>query len=360
VELTATVAKLRATIVPAEGSDSLPVFDVAGAHALYETLLGPAAAELAHLERLVVVPSEPLSILPLGVLVTADTAPVKDGDYRNVPFLVNKLALSYFPSAQNFVLLRSDAKPSSAANPYIGFGDFRPATASQLKASFPSAGCAGDLAALVDLPELPGTAREIQYIGGELFHAPAADLVLGQQFVKSRLAGADLSAYRIVHLATHALLPTDLSCRSEPTIIASTPPDAPDADGAFVGISEILSMKLDADLVVLSACNTGPNGKSTGDSLSGLARAFFFAGARGLLVTHWELEDRAGPLLAALTLNPSDNHADTAAALQTAQLSLMQDVSKRLGASGNFYTHPFIWAPFVLIGDGVRPVRPAA
>ena len=355
-ELAQDILALRKTITLAEGADSLPDFDVAGANQLYETLLGPGRTALDGLKRLVVVPNEPLTNLPLEVLVTEPGVKVARGDYGKVPFLVEKLALSYIPSAQNFVLLRSHSKPSAAAAPYIGFGDFRPASKRQLQASFPASDCAQDLAELEVLPPLPGTEKEIAYIGSSLFRAPARDLVMGGDFVRKRLAGADLSGFRVVHLATHALLPTDLTCRAEPTLVLSTPATEPNADGAFFGISDILSMKLDADLVVLSACNTGPNGQSTGDSLSGLARAFFFVGARGLLVTHWELEDHAGPLLAALTLDPRSG-TDSAVALRRAQLSLIHDIARK---SGVFFTHPYIWAPFVLIGDGIRAPAPAS
>ncbi|HUK58070.1 MAG TPA: CHAT domain-containing tetratricopeptide repeat protein [Stellaceae bacterium] len=356
-ELAKSVARLRATIVPGEvsGEDRLPEFDVGAAHALYEKLLGPIEKRLDALERLVIVPGGALSSLPLEVLVTSETQPVTDGNYKNVPFLIKKLAISYMPAPQTLVVLRGNTRPSSAPNPYIGFGDFRPATRAQIGASYPPSSCTRDFLSLVDLPPLPGTRREIDAVGRLVFHVPQNDMVLGPDFTKARLTGADLTKFRIVHLATHALLPSELRCRSEPLIALSADPAAKDASSAFLGLSEILTLKLDADLVLLSACNTaGPGAAGTGDALSGLAKAFFFAGARGLMVTHWELEDTAGPVLTALTLSPWGTARDSAADLRRAKLYMIVALGSKPGPSFAFFTHPFAWAPFVLIGDGIR------
>jgi CHAT domain-containing protein len=362
-ELSKRVAALRKTIELDEtvANPKLPTFDVDDAHNLYDLLLGPISADMKDLKRLVVVPSGALTALPLEVLVTEKTAPVTDGNYGTVPFLVEKLAVSYIPSAQNLVVLRQKAQGSSApAGSYIGFGDFRPATTAQLEASFPSERCKNDLLGLEQLPPLPGTEREVSFVGRTLFNAPPQDIVLGAAFTKERIKSTDLKQFRVVHFATHALLPTDLSCRSEPTIVVSPDPKSPNADSAFLGVDDILNLNLDADLVLLSACNTGPQGKDTGDSLSGLARSFFFAGARGLLATHWELSDASGPVLTALTLQLSDEAPDTADSLRQAKLNLIHEVARKYGEKGYFYTHPFAWAPFVLIGDGAQIKAPAS
>jgi CHAT domain-containing protein len=351
--LAQAVGNLRATIVPVEknGEATLPVFDVDAAHRLYETLLGAVTQRLDTLDRLVVVPSGALTSLPLEVLVTDATPPVTEGNYRNVPFLIKKLAINYVPAPQTLVVLRSHTKPSAAPEPYIGFGDFVPATRTQIAASYPPSRCTRDFLSLVDLEPLPGTKKEIDAVGNLVFHVPPQDIVLGADFTKKRLLGMDLTKYRIVHLATHALLPSELRCGSEPLIALSADPNAPDASSAFLGINEILSMKLDADLVLLSACNTA----GAGDSLSGLAKAFFFAGARGLMVTHWELEDTAGPVLTALTLTSWGKARDSVADLRRAKLYMILSLGAKPGPSFAFFTHPFAWAPFVLIGDGIRP-----
>jgi CHAT domain-containing protein len=360
--LATKIAALRKTIEPdpAVNGGALPAFDVAGAQDLYNLLLAPVAGEIDKLKRLVVVPSGPLAVLPFEVLVTGASAPVVDQNYADVPFLIQKLAVNYFPSPQNFVVLRNNVKPSSATQPYIGFGDFRPATTSQLKVSFPPDRCGGDLAEMEQLPLLPGTQREISFVGKRLFNVPDSDIVLGSAFTKQHVDDANLRQYQIVHLATHALLPNDLSCLQEPTIIVSADPKDATADSAFLKISEVQKLNLEgANLVILSACNTGNSGQAAGDSLSNLARSFFLAGARGLLVTHWELSDVAAPLLTALTLRAAGTSRDTADALREAKLALIHDAASKAGREGNFYTHPFTWGAFVLIGDGFRISSPA-
>ena len=358
-QLTQLVETLRQSIEI--GNDGkLPDFDLATAHRLYAALFSPVEDRLPALNHLVVVPSGPLTSIPLEVLVTADTKPVANGNYKDVPFLITRVALSYIPAPQTFVVLREHTKPSAGPEPYIGFGDFRPASQRQLAATFPPDRCGADYSALSGLPPLPGTRKEIITVGGQIFHAPARDLVLGADFTRAHLTSMDLTRYRVVHLATHAFLPSELNCRTEPLIAVSTNSAAANAADAFIGLSDILGMKLDADLVLLSACNTaGPAGANTGDRLSGLARAFFFAGARGLLVTHWSLDDTAGPLLTALTFTPSGAAPDTAEDLRQAKVTMIQKVGARPGAGSAFFTHPFAWAPFILVGDGLRPPAPA-
>ncbi|HVJ51629.1 MAG TPA: CHAT domain-containing protein [Aliidongia sp.] len=332
----------------------VPLYDLAEAHEFYTALLGPAEAALKDVGGLIIAPSGPLLSLPFEMLVTAETQPVKDDDYGAVPFLLRRWEVSYVPAVQTFVDLRHITEASAAKRPFLGFGDFRPANPKQLAASFPPDRCRQDLDGVESLGALPGTRDEILTVG-KLLGARPDEMVLGSDFTKAKLLGADLQDYRIVHLATHALLPTELHCRREPSILLSTASGAANADDAFLGANEVLKLRMDADLVVLSACNTaGPGGGSAGDSLSGLARAFFFAGTRGLLVTHWAVEDNSAKLVATRTLatmQPGTSRIDTAAALRTAKLSLLDGKS---GSFGKLFTHPFAWAPFVLIGDGVR------
>lgn len=351
------VGAIRKSIEPRfrDGKAELPVFDVEAAYGLYETLFGPIDKHLEGISRLVVALNGPISAMPLEILVTKKTPPVKDGDYRDVPFLLKRMAISYVPAPQTLVVLRQNAKPSAGTQPYIGFGDFVPATAEQIGVTFPPDRCAADYEALSNLPPLPDTRAEILNVGEKIFHAPREDLVLGADFTKARLLETNLTQYRVVHLATHAFLPTELHCRSEPMIALSASPGARNADDAFIGLSEVVSLRLDAELVVLSACNTaGPAEGETGDSLSGLTKAFFFAGARGVLVTHWSLESVSGQRLMTLTLSPKGRGHDSAEDLRQAKLEMLKEASGEPGGRGVFYSHPFFWAPFVLVGDGIR------
>jgi CHAT domain-containing protein len=160
---------------------------------------------------------------------------------------------------------------------------------------------------------------------------------------------AALKQYRVLHFSAHALLPTDLACESEPAIVTSAPPGAPDASGAVLTASDVSTLSLDADAVVLSACNSGGPGGTAGESLSGLARAFFYAGARSMLVTHWSVNDQAAALLVADTLRRLRAGGGIAEALRGAELAILDDAGKGLPAA---MQHPFYWAPFAVIGEG--------
>ena len=156
--------------------------------------------------------------------------------------------------------------------------------------------------------------------------------------------------YRILHFATHALLPAELRCENQPAIVTSDPLGARDASGALLTAGDVVGLDLDANLVILSACNSGGPGNTTsGDSLSGLARAFFFAGARSMLVTHWSINDQTSAFLVADTLSKLAGGENLAGALRAAQLGLIDRAGKGLPAE---LAHPFFWAPFALIGEG--------
>jgi CHAT domain-containing protein len=337
------------------GADvKIPAFDLAGANTLYTALLKPAEPLLKDTHDLVIAPSVPLLSLPFEMLVTAPGVSVASGDYSKVPFLIRRFEVSYVPAVQTFVDLRHIKSASHADRPFLGFGDFRPSTHAQLAVSFPPDRCKTDLEGVASLGPLPGTRDEILAVG-QLLGAHQDEIILGGDFTKSRFLSYDLRHYRVLHLATHALLPSELHCRTEPSILMSNPSDASDASGAFLGVDEVLKLQLDADLVVLSACNTaGPSGSGAAESLSGLARAFFFAGTRGLLVTHWSVEDNSAKLIVTHTMGSlsGDTHRiDTSTALRAAKLEMLDSDNARYG---KLFTHPFAWAPFVLIGDGAR------
>ncbi|MBV9152531.1 MAG: CHAT domain-containing protein, partial [Alphaproteobacteria bacterium] len=148
----------------------------------------------------------------------------------------------------------------------------------------------------------------------------------------------------------HAFLPDTLRCLNEPAITVSASPGAPNADGEFLRVSEIDNLKLNADLVALSACDTAGAG-GVGESLSGLARAVFRAGARGLLVTHWDVVTGSSVPLMIGTF--SGGNRDSAQALRAAQLRMIDSAGTSAQAPIEI-SHPNYWAAFVLIGDGIR------
>ncbi len=341
--MTKLVAAVRASIEPKAGG--LPAFDMADAAAIYGDTVGPFAKAMPGIHELVVAPSGPLLALPFALLPESGSA----NDLVNVHWLVRDTTLAYVPAAANFVSLRKIEGTSAAQNPWFGFGDFQPVTLAQARATYNAQTCKDSAAEFANLPSLPFAKLELQ-AAGAVFGATPADELLGPDFTVPNVEKANLKNYRILHFATHALLPTDLPCQSSPAIVTSAPPGATSAADALLDTSDVTNLKLDANLVVLSACNTG-GGAAGGEALSGLARSFFYAGARALMVTQWSVNDQVSAYLVADTLNRVHAGTDGGAAgsLRAAQLALIQGAGHGFPAN---IANPFFWAAFSVIGDG--------
>jgi CHAT domain-containing protein len=154
----------------------------------------------------------------------------------------------------------------------------------------------------------------------------------------------------VIYFATHALLPQPAACLPLPALITSL--GGGDSD-ALLDASEVLDLHLDADLVVLAACNTAgseqdPTGlQGGGEALGGLARAMIYAGARGLVVSHWAVDSDAASRLMIDLFN--SGAPDQAQGLMAAQRQVMSDPAT---------SHPYFWAPFTVVGDGARSLQP--
>jgi CHAT domain-containing protein len=333
----------------------LPPFDIADATQIYKLTLGGVAPQLDGVKAMVVAPSGPLLSLPFETMLTG---PADATHLAEAPWLARQFTLAHVPAPSNFVSLRKIAAGSRASKPWFGFGDFKPVTLAQAQRSFPGATCADSARLFAGLPLLPYASKELS-AARDLLGASPTDELLGQAFTAESVLKTPLKNYRILHFATHALLPTDLNCQTEPAIVTSDPPGAPDATGALLTASELVGLDLDADLVILSACNSGgPGGTTAGESLSGLARAFFYVGARSLLVTHWSVNDQVAAFLVADTLRRmKENPAlGVAGSLRDAQLAMLADAGKGLPPE---IAHPFFWAPFAVIGEGGERVMNA-
>jgi CHAT domain-containing protein len=362
-ELAQHVAALRRGLDPlaqqdAEGSAGshprlVGGFDLDRAHALYALVLGPVAATFAGKRHLIIVPTGPLTSLPLQVLLTEPPRDARSPQeaFRDQAWLIKSYALSVLPSVPALGALRAPPHRQPAAQPFFGIGDpvlegetspqQRGGVASTLPARFYRQALA-DVRAVRALSPLPETANELRQIARAL-GAPPQSVHLREAATETRVKTTALSEFRVLHFATHGLVAGDLSDLAEPALVLTPPAVASSADDGLLTASEVAALKLNADWVVLSACNTAAGSSEGAEALSGLARAFFYAGARALLVSHWPVDSNAAVELtthtfAALAGTPSLGRAG---ALRRSMLALI--------AAGRA---PGYWAPFVIVGEG--------
>ena len=386
------IHKLRESLEPqgAMVSDIAP-FDLTLAYDLYATLLKPVEAGWKSAKNLIVVTNGALGELPLSLLPTApsevdpNTGPPFSG-YRNVPWLARTHAVTIIPSASALVTLRRLPAGSPNRDKLIGFGDpyfnadeQAEAENEQSPAQVVSASADDgaiqiatrgiplklrssphvedvDKAELAMLPRLPDTREELVAMAHALDVDPAKALYLGKAANEQNVETLDLSHYRIVAFATHGLVPGDLDGLTQPALALTAPDIAGVPGNGLLTMEKILALKLDADWVVLSACNTAAGAGAGAEAASGLGSAFFYAGSRALLVTNWSVQSTSARELTTeiFRRQTSDLTLSRGEALRQAMMALL-DGPGAVDASGQTvytYGHPLFWAPYSVIGDG--------
>jgi CHAT domain-containing protein/tetratricopeptide (TPR) repeat protein len=354
-------------------------FDHARAHAVYKALFGQVE-DLIRDKHLLIVPSGALTQLPFQVLVTA---PSVNADHKSAAWLIREHALTVLPAVSSLKALRRVGKRSAATKPLIGFGNplldgpdstyAEYARRARDKQSCPKtiwqrvtgffrirsgvrpmelrSGLA-DPSKLRVLAPLPETADELCAVARDL-GADVSEIRLGahatEHEVKTLSRSGELAQYRIAHFATHGAMAGELDGASEPGLIFTPPPHASEDDDGYLSASEIAGLRLDADWVILSACNTAAGAATDAQALSGLARAFIYAQARALLVSHWAVDSNATVKLitAAMREIGRDRTVGRAEALRRAMLAMTDKGTAH-------EAHPAYWAPFIVVGEGGR------
>jgi CHAT domain-containing protein len=326
-----------------------PPFDTAAAYYLYQNLILPFESDLNGIRKIIAVVDGAMQNLPLSVLLVSPAAsPESSANFQQLDFLALHYALSVVPSVSSFQALRSVVKPSESKEPFVGFGDpdlkGAPGPREILTDVINKPVVSIDLKTL-RLEPLPATRDELTALAKSL-RAGENSLFFGEKATESTVKTTDLSRYRIIAFATHGLLAGE-SGLAEPALVLTPPDRTTKIDDGLLTASEIANLKLDADWVILSACNTA-GGRPGAEGLSGLAKAFFYAGSRALMVSHWYVESDTTVLLTtgAIQEFSKDPAAGRAEALRRAMLRLMKDQSKP------DYAHPFFWAPFIIVGEG--------
>jgi CHAT domain-containing protein/tetratricopeptide (TPR) repeat protein len=390
-EIGSIVSGLRASLDPnAITLGDIPRFDVSLAHDLYRQLLAPSQGALTNVKELLLVQHGALGEIPFSILVTRpfEVQPDVQGEalfasYRPVPFLVREFGLTQLPSVASLVSLRRMPAAPPSRRPFIGFGDpifsveqtIPPATTdSRTSTAVASANDALttrgirltrrnspatqslDSAELSALPRLPDTADELRAIAVALQANPETAVLVGAKASEQAVRSMTLSDRKVIMFATHGLVPGDLNGLSQPALAMSAPEVAGTSGDGLLTVDEIIGLRIDADWVVLSACNTASANGAGAEAVSGLGRAFFYAGTRALLVTNWPVETSSARALTTSIFRHQTGKSSLikSQALRLSMLELIDGpgfvdpTEKRTVFS---YAHPIFWAPFSLIGD---------
>lgn len=371
-ELDATVDGLRDTISKNEGGqlNTYP-FDVKLARKLYIDLLGPAAGRIASAKHIIFEPDGAMLRLPLNLLVVSQPGvdayqariaktDADEFDFTGIEWLGRNHAVSTAVSARAFRDARN-TPASTASRQYLGFGQNAPVTNAIRVSSTRSMGEAGINCQWAtsewNKPVSAAELREAQSVVG----VGQSVIVTGRDFSDTAvIARTDLADYRIIHFATHGLVTAPKpECPARPALLTSF--GEGNSDG-LLSFREIYDLKINADLVILSACDTA--GKASiaatreagvttggGSALDGLVRAFIGAGGRSVLASHWPAPDDFNATERLISgLFKGAGGESIAEALEHAQVALMDDPAT---------SHPYYWSGFAVVGDGAQTLLTA-
>ena len=371
------VAQLRKALDPGVSTiDEIPPFDVVLAFKLYQEILAPVEAAFKGKKVMLVVPHAELGQLPISLLVTqAINQPAKVGaiafaGYKSVPWLTRDIAVAQIPSVTALTALRSLPEGNPNRKNFVGFGDPYFSSAQEksaqksvstqlttrgvplkLRSAPKIAGVSS--AELALLPRLPDTSIEIEEIA-KVVGAQPGDIFLHKQASVKQVTSMDLSDRKVIMFSTHGLVPGELNGLTQPALAMSSPDVTGDQDDGLLTMDKVIALKLDADWVVLSACNTAAGEGAGSEAVSGLGRAFFFAGAKALLVSNWPVDSVASrQLMTDLFKRQQDNKTlAKPEALRQAMLAQIDQGGVKDGSTMKYsYAHPLFWAPFMVVGD---------
>ncbi|MFM7943772.1 MAG: CHAT domain-containing protein, partial [Candidatus Fonsibacter sp.] len=379
-DISRDVKILRKALDPGVSSvEDIPPFDVILSNKLYSQIIKPIEQSLSGKNLLISVPHESLAQIPISVLLTEKINQPPKGsaalkDYQNAPWLIRKIAISQLPSVNALAALRGAKIERNDAQSFIAFADpyFSKAQANNVLAKIETAQVVNtrgkplnlrsvpktsnvSSAELALLPGLPDTSIEVNEIA-KVLNAKPEDIYLNQHASVKKVLETDFSKKNIIMFSTHGLVPGELNGLTQPALALSSPDvtGEKESDGLLT-MDKILELKLNADWVVLSACNTASSDNSS-EAVSGLGRAFFYAGARALLVSNWPVDTVSSRELMVDLFKRHNNQEkiSKSEALKQAMLNIADKGAARIGNTNvvsYFYSHPLFWAPFVVVGD---------
>lgn len=368
-ELDVLVDDLRASIsVFEDGQYVTYPYDIELARELFKRLFEPVAGEIAASEHLIFEPDAAMLRLPIDILVADDASvaayvervDVNEGDpydFTGVRWLASDTQVSTAVSAQAFVDARR-AAPSDASREYLGVGGNTPLGDSPPpEISVKLASGSNQCGWAVDQWNAPIDTAELT-VASQIIGEGRSQLFTGDEFTDERLTQMDdIDEYRVIHFATHGLVtPPAPPCPARPALLTSF--GSGDSDG-LLSFQEIFDLDLDADIVILSACDTAGKasiqatreagvGTGGGTALDGLVRSFIGAGGRSVMASHWPAPDDFQATQRLMNeMFRSGQSADLGTALRQSQQMLMADSRT---------SHPYYWGGFSVIGDVARPL----
>jgi len=365
IEITKKVAHLRKALdLPIAYLSDIPDYDTKLAYELYRTLVAPANKHLAKAKNIIVVPHGALLSLPFGALLTKPFDLKKDAvpfsEYEDAPWFAESKAISIMPSSTALLSIRKYATTNKADVPFFGFGD--PYFSGGIVAQSDQVATRGirvaqraaiNTRSIKGLPHLPETRKELQQIAATL-NAGDGSLFLGKAANENNLRKVSLKDARVIAFATHGLISGDIEGLDQPALALSPPDKVTDTNDGLLDMGEVLELELNADWVILSACNTASSGDLSSDGLTGLTQAFFYAGARTLLVSLWPVESSSTQLLTTSIFDAEKKHSGIgkAEALRQARLRLIKGKGYITdGAQAFSYAHPIFWSAFIAVGE---------
>lgn len=366
-----------------EATRSTRLFQVSKASQLFQAITGPAAEAVAAATRVVYNPAGKLRQLPIAVLVTdpASAAAYEKqrakGDYSKLKFLARSADTAVALSPRAFLRVRNDVSPSQAPGKFLGLGENAPAervsaAAAEDKMPFDCSVSYGTWAGVL-AQNKPISARELGVAAAALGAPGSPEITLGAFTDVNLLSGpasGELSQYQVIHFATHGLPETQVDlpqCKVHLPPALVTTLAAPAANGdvlsdGLLSFDEVARLQLDANLVVLSACDTAAGTSSqaalkaglenASPALDGLVRSFIAARARAVMATFWAVPDSQQTQDLMATFYSTGRTAPMGNSLRVAQNQLID--TRR-------YSHPYYWGAYFLVGDGGKTMlTPAA
>ncbi len=348
-------------------------FDIETSRKIFKALLDPMSDRLAATDHLIFEPDGAMLRLPINLLVADDVSVSQylarveepDGDpydFTGVQWLGSDINISTAVSARGFADARK-APISKASRQYLGLGKNQPVLANTKISGVRASSQGLDANCEWSISEWNNPISDAELLQAQsIVGKNGSEVLTGAAFSDDKiLAKSDIADYRILHFATHGLVTAPRpSCPAKPALLTSFGGEGSDGLLAF---DEIFDLKLDADIVILSACDTA--GKASiqatreagvssggGTALDGLVRSFIGAGSRSVLASHWPAPDdfqATERLIGGLFADGKGRSIATV--LRISQKKLMDDPTT---------SHPYYWSGFAIIGDGSRAFLPGS